>query len=149
MRVVAITLILFVTLLQLLLGATHILGSSYRAFEPGSTDNTKTLVSATLDRAPAPPPPRNARDATGSQLLLGVLCLAVAVFGLSAIVVLARRRGKGIALALVAAACVGSLIHLVAATDGSTLTLIAAILLALALGAGLLTRWRPAAAEAA
>lgn len=148
MRVVAVALTLIATLLQLLLGATHILGSSYRAFEPGST-NTRTLVSATLDRAPAPPTPRSARDATGSQLLLGVLCLAVAVFGLSAIVVLARRRGKRIALALIVAGCVGSLIHLVAASDGSTLTLIAAILLALALGAGLLTRWRPAAAEAA
>jgi len=76
-----------------------------------------------------------------------VLCLAVVVIGLSAIVVLARRRGKRITVALLGAGCVGSLVHLVAAPDGSTLTLIAVTLLALALGAALLTRWRPAAAR--
>jgi hypothetical protein len=75
-------------------------------------------------------------------VIFGALCLASAVLGLGAVVLLAARRRKRVALALLGGAIVALVVHLAAGPDGKILSLIGGGLLLLAFGATLLVRMK-------
>ena len=151
MRVLAIGLILIVTVIQLLLGVTNILGSSYRSgLAPRPAAPEAALLPNQLGQAPAPPPARAFTAGSSALLLLGVLSLALVIVGSVAVALLGRRRAPFFTLGLLGAGLVGLLIQVLAAPDGRTLNLIGLALLAVALGAAALSRGRrPAAPTAA
>lgn len=150
MRFVAAFFLVASLIVQLLLGVLHVAASKYQQMRAESDVSSENgdfssvagdlgVPKEELDRMHAPTKAKIA-GVGRAQLLLGIGQLASAALQLVALVLVLVRRGRTLAIILIALALTGSLVAI--GLHFLKLGLLNAVLLALALGSGLLARGR-------
>jgi hypothetical protein len=149
-RVLSATLVFVVSLIQILLGSTYILGAGYRTLKPDAVveQSGASLVPKRLGDKASPIARRLSGGTGGARsIVLGAGTLVVALVGLAAGFLLLRRGATTVVIAGLSL-CAAWLLATVLADGLLTVSAVSLCLLVLALGAALLGRVRrPMAAE--
>lgn len=142
MRVLAATLVFVVSLIQIFLGSTYVLGAGYRVLKPDAVveQSGASMVPKQLGDKASPIARRLSGDEGSARAtVLGAGTLVMALLGLVVGFLLLRRRAETLALAGLGL-CAAWLLATILADGLLTVSAVSLCLLILALGAALLGR---------